>query len=335
MPVFYDSFGYYATADIGKRWNGGTVGFFSSIAPTGGPRGGPALSLSDNNTTKWISPSNQATWKFGVRFKPSAAVAFAVAELRDTGTNQCEVFTNTLGGLDVKRNGTLIASSAHGLIITGAWYHVEGQITIDNGAGSAVVLLNGAEVINISGVDTQATANAYANEFTLRGGGPSGAERVYADLWVRNGSDASSSLGMVKANAFLPIGDGALVDFTPNSGSSHYTRVNEATPDGDTTYNESSTAGHRDSFTFQPFTLSAGGAIALVQAASTIRKTDAGARTITLFTRISATNYDGAIQSITDSYLIYVEPWLLNPNTAATWTASGVNSAEFGYKLES
>jgi Tfp pilus assembly protein PilX len=332
MATFYDSFGYYATADLGKRFNGGVTGAFTAIQPTGGPRGGPALAVYDNGTARWISPSNQADWRYGFRYTTSTLVAQPIVELRDTGTSQIEIYSTTLGGFEVRRNGTLVASSANALVVGGSWYHLEAQITVDN-AGSVVLILNGVTVINVSGVDVQATANAYANEFVLRGAS-SAISRAYADLWVRNGADASSSLGMVKAEAFFPTGDGALTDFTPDSGSTHYTRVDEATPDGDTTYNESSTAGHRDSFTFQPFTLSAGGAIALVQVASTIRKTDAGARSIKLFTRISATNYDGSAQTIADSYLIYVEHWLLNPNTVATWTESGVNNGEFGYKLE-
>lgn len=62
-------------------------------------------------------------------------------------------------------------------------------------------------------------------------------------------------------------------------------------------------------------------------------KTDAGLRSIQSVIRSGGSDTDGTSRALGTSYLILTQIAETDPNTAAAWTQSGFDSAEFGAKV--
>ena len=65
------------------------------------------------------------------------------------------------------------------------------------------------------------------------------------------------------------------------------------------------------------------------------KKDDSGTRTGKPICRSGSTNYEGSEFAPDTDYTYFQNVWETDPDTASAWTVSGVNSAEFGIKVES
>jgi hypothetical protein len=228
-------------------------------------------------------------------------------------------------------------------IATGTWYFVELKVFI-NGASSTYELhLNSASEI-ASTVYSGGSTGINNISFTAGippagfGSGHFNGQYSFDDLYVLDWSASPNNdfLGDVVVETILPSADGGHTDFTPNSGTAHFSRVNEASgtyPDDDTSYVASNTVGNRDSYAYGDLTTLAG-TIFGVQRNLYLRKDSAGTRTVKPSTRISGTDYDGSAISPSTSYGYASDIQETNPATSAAWTISDVNGAEHGLKVD-
>ena len=136
-------------------------------------------------------------------------------------------------------------------------------------------------------------------------------------------------LGDCRIDTIYPSADGTYSDFTPSTGSTHYTLVDEATPNT-TDYVSSSTVGNRDSYQFQDIAALSAQTIYGVQVNAAIVKDDAGARSAATFVRSGSSNSDGAGVGLSTSQTYISQIFTTDPNTGAAWTESAVNAAQFG-----
>jgi hypothetical protein len=175
---------------------------------------------------------------------------------------------------------------------------------------------------------------ATANSIRLNGF-PSAIQVWYDDFYIcdATGTVNNGYLGDVRVDAIYPSGVGASAQFTPTGSATNWENVDDASPDDDTSYNASETAGHIDSFTFADLT-ALNASILGVQANILARKDDAGTRLLRAVARVGSTNYEGADLTLTDSYIDHRTIWNQNPATASAWTESDINAAEFGYKVQ-
>jgi hypothetical protein len=123
--------------------------------------------------------------------------------------------------------------------------------------------------------------------------------------------------------------DGAHSQFGVSSGSAHYSLINEATPDGDTSYVTDSTPGHYDTYVFDD--IDSGATVYGVQLNLYARKDDAGTRQIAPVIRHSGTDHDGTTVTLGTSYGFTRELHDKDP-TGTDWTPSTVNANEYGVK---
>jgi len=107
--------------------------------------------------------------------------------------------------------------------------------------------------------------------------------------------------------------------------------VDETTPNDDTDYVESGTAGDKDTYTYTNLTPTAG-TVYGVQILPYVRKTDAGARSIKSIARHSGTEVDGPEQVLGTSFVYARDIREAKPGGGA-WSISDVNGAEFGVKV--
>jgi hypothetical protein len=116
--------------------------------------------------------------------------------------------------------------------------------------------------------------------------------------------------------------------------TTNYSETNEVPPGGDLSCVTSSTVGAEDRYSFGSLS-STPSNIAGVKVSAMLRKTDVGARTITIQLKSGSTEVTGSSQSPAVSYAYYSSYQDTDPNTSAAWTASGVNSVTAGTKITS
>lgn len=114
--------------------------------------------------------------------------------------------------------------------------------------------------------------------------------------------------------------------------STNYTETNEVPPGGDLSCVTSSTVGAEDRYSFGSLS-STPSNIAGVKVSALLRKTDSGARTVTVQVKSGTTEVTGSSQSPSASYLYFSNYQDTDPNTSAAWTASAVNSVTAGAKI--
>ena len=331
--LFCDSFDHLSVDLLTTKW--------SSLNLTGGiytdtGRFGSCLKI-ENTFTRMLTKSlgaNYTTLICGFAFKFTVPGSGVFWSLLDNGSTQVDLRLTASGQLELTRNGTVLATSTR-VLEAQAWYHIQVKVTIDNTAGSVEVKVNNEVWATASGVDTQNTSNAYANQVRLQNSDNHDPD-YFDDFWIcdTSGSQCNDYLGDVRVEALRPSGAGATTQMTPSVGA-NYECVDDTTPDADTTYVSSATAGNKDTYACGDLTSTTGTVKALVVHAYA-RKDDAGERTLKAVVRHGGTDYEHSdARQVLDSYRCLSWIFETNPGTGSAWTISDVNGAEFGQKLVS
>jgi hypothetical protein len=158
-----------------------------------------------------------------------------------------------------------------------------------------------------------------------------GAQTYIDDLYVLDstGTTNNNYLGDVRVQTLLPSADGANLAMTPDSGTTHYNRVNEAASDT-TSYVSSASVGVKDSYRYQQLTANTSSVygVAVTSYASKDAPVAAGLATLV---RIGSTDYVNAQpQILSASWVAGTDLYQARPSDSAPWTPTDVNSAEFG-----
>jgi hypothetical protein len=330
---FVDSFDHYGTADFTKKWSTGSP---TAINSTHARFGAAGMNLTSGAiATKTLD--SQATWIVGAAMRTTGypGSTAQIMSLYDSGSPQLTVaFTNT-GQIAVYRGnggtalGVLLGTTTLPQLTLNVWAYIELKATIHDTVGAYEVRVGGSTVLSGLNVDTKNTANATANQVSLHGNVFLSVDDVY--MCDSTGSTNNNFLGDVRVEALLPDGAGTTTQWTPSAGS-NYQCVDDATPNSDTDYVSSSTANQIDTYNYSSLTPLTG-TVYGVQTLLYARKDDAGTRSVAPVVRTSSTDYVGTSQSLSASYQYLTEIFEIDPNAAAAWTISTVNSAEFGQKL--
>lgn len=329
---FCDSFDHYATADIPGKYSDQS----GAIITAGVGRTGSALNLSASGFNGVVQIfDNQGTWIVGFAFKTSAIFAGGVLNLVEwaafPATGIVALRITTTGKWEVARDGTILGTGTTTIPIN-TWMYVEWKVVIHPSAGSYDIRIDGSSVLSGSGVDTSVDGNAYARG--LRIGGTTTGTQYHDDLYICDGTGTTNNnfLGDVTVKAILPDSAGNYAQFTPSAGA-NYQNVDDAAPDGDSTYNGAADAGKKDSYNFGAVGLT--GPVLGVQTVLTARKDIGGSKIVKDLVRISGTDYSGSNASLTDAYKMHRQIRELNPATSANWTIAQIDAAEFGVEVVS
>ena len=239
-----------------------------------------------------------------------------------------------------RANNVEISRSAPGQLTAGGWYHHECKF-VPNGATSAIELRinevtvysnNSFPIGSNSGSFPGSTATSTASvAFDLGGITYTYLDDLYA--WDTSTSYNNTFLGDKRIATMFPDGDTAEADWTPNSGTTGYTQIDETAIDSDTTYVSSATVGDISEFNFQAMPTGAV-AISAVQIYTAARKTDVGTCDIATDIVSGATSTAGATQVCTTSYVYAQNIFQTDPNTGALWTKAGVDAAKIRIERE-
>lgn len=234
-------------------------------------------------------------------------------------------------------NGTMIASSAAGLVDTN-WHYIEIGATIDPAAGTATVQFDGTTAITFTGNTKNGGTNSSIDAVCYQGlngnyfgsytdlGSP-----IVDDLYIANssGSVNNSFLGDVRIQTLMPNADGTFTQWTPTGSSSHYQNVDEV-PDNTATFNASSTSGQTDTYALTN-TLPGTGTIFGVQQVTTAAKSDSGsASLIPVLLMPDSTMCYGATRLLGTSWTTYEDLYEKNPDGTVAWTTTVLDGMQAG-----
>lgn len=332
---FCDSFDHYATADIAKKW---TTITSSPVIGATGRNSTNGCRLNGNGTGIGKTLGAQATWIIGFSIKTNTLLTNTTGFLRflDGATLHVDFRFQASGEIIVTRNGTTLGTLTT-IISTGVEYYFEAKVTISDTVGVVEVQINGApETITFvtgtaSTQDTRNGGNASANIVDLRG---NTATWDIDDLYICDATGGTNDdfLGDVRVQAIFPNGNGNSSQLVGSDGNStdNYLLVDEATP-STADYVESSTPGDKDTYAFGNLTPTSGTVYGL-QVLPYAAKTDAGVRSIVSVARLSGTEVDSAVATLSTTATYYPDIRETKPGGGA-WSVSDVNGAEFGGKI--
>ena len=331
-----------STAKITYKWNSYDSSAFPGLAA--GRFGGQYWGMAPRSIAPGLSKTltAQATWVIGFAWQlknmPLTTNSLCLVSLQDGGTVHVDLRVIASGFLRLYNgDGSTIATSANSVAIN-TWYYVELKVTIgDAGVGQYELRVNGTSVgwLPSAGGDTRNGGNPTADTIVL--GRYSSSSTTYGewfdDLYMADGqAGINDFLGDSRVQVLLPNGAGDYTNFTASPAVANYLNTDETLVDDDTTYNYSSTVGHKDAYEMS--NLAAGYTIHAVAANTIVKKSDAGARTCRVLARSAAdVDYNGNTESPSAaSYLNFQKAWETNPAGGA-WDANDLNLYQFGVEV--
>lgn len=330
--LYLDSMDHYATADLTEKWAAASG---ATIAAGAGRRSTAGLRLASSAAevqSRGFAPAD-ATAIVGVACKVSGLVNAALVQIRSGSTVQCTLAINSTGFAQVWRgttSGTLLGTASTGAVAANVYFHIEIKAAIHPSAGTAVVRVNGVQVLSLSGVNTAASGTAAWDNLYLWHNFIS-FTADYDDLYVADGSGAApwnGLLGDCRVDALVPTGAGAVTQWTPSTGA-NYAAVDEIPPNDDTDYVTAASTALVDTYAL-PDAPVAGAVILGVQHTLNAKKTDAGTCSIAAVVRSGGTNYPSAAVALSTAYAYTLVMQGVSPVSGVAWTEAEFNGAEFG-----
>jgi hypothetical protein len=304
-----------------------------SASPTSmqtGRFGGQAAEVSNlARTLSKLLPSTYATLIAGCAVKVSNVTsALDFFQLRAGATATVRISCNASGQIQVRNSGGTIIATGTTVLVSNAWNYIEVKAFINGASGTVEVHLNGAvEIASTTGNFGSTNLDTIALI-----GNTSSVVTDWDDIYAADTTGAAprnTFLGDVRIATVMPTSDGAHSQWTPSTGTAHWSLVDETTPNDDTDYVSDATPGHYDTFGCGPIDTAA--TVFGVQTNLYARKDDAAVRQIAPVIRQSGTDHDGATVTLTSTYAFYTQLFNQDP-TPADWTPTTVNADEYGVK---
>lgn len=341
--IFGDGFDFYSTiADAGTFWDSDSG---ASLTSTTRFSVGSAIQIPNQSFTGVVvlgksSPTNDVTHHICFARKNNNVLSGTTLgdcfQLLDGINAQCTVAFRSDGAIIVMSggyNGTVIATFT-GAFADAVWVQYEFEITINNTTGAVHVRKNGNTVDDFvaTGINTRGgSTNAYANHLTIGQNSPQNNNAIWDDfLWFSaTGAAPNTWVGDVRCVQLMPTADTAQKQFTPNSGTSNFSRVNEAQEDGDTSYVSDVVAGHNDLYDIADLATTPASVVA-VQTKGFVKKSDAGARSAQVQLKSGSSTVTSAAAVLPTTYQYISRIDTVDPNTSAAWTGTAINAIQIG-----
>jgi hypothetical protein len=225
MLLFCDSFDTYAT--LTQKYDSVTTSVGSVTINSGAARTGANGLLCFANIYAYVTKnfSSRATYiaGFAINCNSIASGPVNVFVLLDTGTVQFVLKIDSAGNIKAYRGGTLLGTASSTISPLNAYHHLEVKVTIHGSSGVVSVQLDGVNVLNLTGQNTQVTGNASANQVQLGAdNGNTGSDTIYFDdfyICDNSGSLNNTFLGDVSMLARTPSANGTQNDYTATFAS--------------------------------------------------------------------------------------------------------------------
>lgn len=260
---------------------------------------------------------------------PGTNVAMTLAEFRDVSNNhQCWVNLGTEGS--VHALGAGLDHRSDPCIAAGGYHHFEAKAKIANSGGYIEVRVNEVTVLNVTGVDTQTTANAESSQFRF-GLYPVVTNTVSTTMdvddvfaWDDDASDLENTVVDFvgdKGCYYLPTNaDTAEADWTKSTGVTGYTLLDELDPN-DTDYIADTTGTARSIFGVAALPGNVSEVIAM-QPVARARKEESGSVTLRLGVVVGGNeSYTADTSPSTQYAYVTPTPKTIDPDTGVAWAS--------------
>lgn len=310
----------------------------SNTFPAGRIHGKAWTPAGSNARTKNKGVQNETIVGFGLRSVQTGGTTTIARFFRST-VQQCRInVRNTSSStyvLDLVNGGGSTLATSSTLAIN-AWYYIECQINFHATTGSVQFRIDTVNDASASSINTTGTGGVTgADQMELTGSG----QDVDDWYWLSTtGGTYTTFLGDRTLEGIYPNSDGAVLDFTPSSGTDHYALLLDNpvyNASHDTSYVSSNTAGHRDLVGMTNLSVLQSTIDALFTI--TTAKLDVlGSRTLRAIIRSGSTIYNGASQGInTVAFESFDDIWEQDPDAAGSWTIATINAVQTGFELVS
>lgn len=343
--LFIDGFeNYNAVGDLAGFW------LQQDAAPTflqaGRDASGSSIRLAGGAAQQIshpIVPSISGVTGFAVRYGTLPSTAGQFLEFGNAAANfdlHFSVQITTTGNLEIELGGVTSMQVSTKSLTPGIWYYLEVKWFIDNTTGTVEIFVNGKKGgwIDFTG-DTQNVAGTADVDAIRLTGQASFAGDIYDydDFYVLDllgSAPGNDRLGDSIVETLNPSGAGAEAQWSPSAGS-NFENVDEATPDGDTTFNSSSVVADDDRFAMDNL-VNTPSTVFAAQVNGMFRLEDAGARTLKLKVEDTVTEGLGAdfAPTFDANYLGEFEVFEDHPTDANPWITAEINGMEAGYRIE-
>ncbi len=202
-------------------WDVGNAGASETFA-TGRFSGSRAIvfgSSSSNNLLTKASGVNDAVHHFVVAFQQTAAITGSTLglylQLLDGTTGQCAIVFRSDGAILLTSGtaaGTVLATYTGAFPVVNTWYAFEIEVFISNTAGYMNVRKNGNTVndfTSATNLDTQNSANAYANKLQMNQQGLVN-QQLVDDLYWRSDASSVAWMGDIRCYTRAPASDASV-----------------------------------------------------------------------------------------------------------------------------
>ncbi len=158
MFLYGDTFDTYATADLAKRYPSyDSSGSRTTISAGTGRGGTNSLRLQIGYVKRGIPSSNSATRIVHVASNVIDPAGGAFCYFRNAVNSRTHLsfIRNTNGSISVWR-GSLLGTTPPGLVSIGTYAHIGLKVFVasDDHSGTVAIYVNGALVLNLSGIQT-------------------------------------------------------------------------------------------------------------------------------------------------------------------------------------
>jgi hypothetical protein len=263
---------------------------------------------------------------------PKSGANIDVFILRAGSTAVVRVNFDYLGVLRFLNSGGSVIGVSTLTILTSVWNHIEMKGTIAAGSSVLDTQVNGGP--DLTAVTCNLGSSAADNvqlQIPNDNSCTQHHEMRWDDIYITDQvSPNDDFLGDCHIQTIRPAADGFHSDWVPDTGSAHFSRVNDNPPNDDSSYVSSNTLTDRDSFALHALT--GAGDVQGIQINQYVRKSDPGYRQIAPIIRMGGTTYTGTDQALSASYTDKTQIYDQDP-TNVDWTINSVNAAEFGTEI--
>lgn len=350
FELLAESFGRYKVANFNdaslhdnfqQRYTTLNLDQFCEITSTEGRTGnGIVLAVGGRGFTKTMS--HTARWVTGVALKfttgtsPGSTSIFYTVLNNDTVLFRVGHDADGTLSLYAGNNPIPFAVTTRALLDE-RYYYIEADVTFSGSTpitATGELRINGHVEASGSGSTSVNASSLLSNDTTANvhsfaAPGNTGSRMVMDDLYIKN---AAGYYGDIRIIALFPDGDGATLQWTPNSGTVHFDRVNTH-PEDLTKWLQDLTAGHIDTWNWQDCP-GFSGTIKAVNISALARKDDEGTKSFEIVVGNTGTEAHSPEFFVSDATPEYYEYSLeTDPATGLAWTQVGYNAKQFGIKL--
>ena len=332
-----EGFDHYNTTALAafKGWQSANNTGGSPFSWVAGRVNGQAMKITGVSSSSDISlkkfmPVTATTAVVGMAIRPQTFPMNRFAEIvTSTGAQIVMLALDAAGRLQIKNASSTVLATGTTPFVSGSWFYVEVKVVVNGATGSVTARVNAGPEIATTTINTGTVPVSGVSLRTIDVPPVS-----YDDLYIVDnaGSENNDFLGDRHVDTSYMTADGAHTDWVPNSGTAHFSRVNETNADLDTSYVASSALNAIDTYQAGPVSVVSAD-IRGIQVNLWARKDDAGLRQLAPVIRIAGVDYVGTPVTLATGYVDYTQIYEQNPATGADWTVTGVNTAEYGSKV--